>query len=375
MAGIYIHIPFCKTRCTYCDFYSTTDSSMTSRYIQAVCKELINRKDYLDNEPIETIYLGGGTPSQLSVAELTLLFETIYATYDTQQLKEITLEANPDDLSKEYLQALQTLPINRLSIGVQTFDDNMLKKLNRRHSATQALQAISMAQDLGFDNISLDLIYGLPSESMEKWIHDIQTALDLTVSHISAYHLIYEKGTVLEKQLSKGIIHEVDEEFSLQSFTKLIGMLTENGFTHYEISNFAKNDKISIHNSSYWRNSKYLGCGPSAHSYNQHTRDFNTPSLQQYITNLENNQQILEVEYLDTDTRYNDYIITSLRTMWGLSLETLKKEFGDFYYNYALKAAEKHIKSDFLELKNNKLKLTQKGIFLSDGIMSDLLHI
>ena len=375
MAGIYIHIPFCKTRCIYCDFYSTTESKLSSRYIQAVCKELRTRKSYLENEPIETIYIGGGTPSQLSYNELQKLFDTIYDTYDTTQVKEITLEANPDDLSQAYLANLKKLSINRLSIGVQTFDDHMLNKLNRRHTAKQAIRAIQNAQEVGFQNISLDLIYGLPLERMEQWINDINTAIALQVPHISAYHLIYEKGTPLYKQLTDGIIHQVDEEFSLQSFTKLIEILTNNGFLHYEISNFAKPGKISQHNSSYWNDTKYLGCGPSAHSYNGHTRDFNTPSIQQYLAEVEAGKQQLVVENLDLQTRYNDYIITSLRTMWGLPLNELKNKFGESYYNYALKAAKKHIKSEYLELKNNSLKLTQKGIFLSDGIMSDLLIV
>ncbi|WP_287827614.1 radical SAM family heme chaperone HemW [Bacteroides sp.] len=375
MAGIYIHIPFCKTRCIYCDFYSTTESQLTSPYINALCKELELRKDYLGNKPIETIYLGGGTPSQLSHAELEKIFNTIKKYYDISNVQEITMEGNPDDLTPNYLSMLRTLPINRLSIGIQTFQNSMLKKLNRRHTSDQAIQAVKDAREHGFKNISIDLMYGLPYETMSEWENDIQRAIDLNVEHISAYHLIYEKGTLLYKKLIEGFIQEVDEDFSLQSFTKLINILTKNGFIHYEISNFAKPGKIAQHNTSYWTGKKYLGCGPSAHSYNGLTRAWNVSSLHQYMIQIKANNLNQEVENLDITTQYNDYIITSLRTMWGLSLETLQTKFGETYYNYILKLAKKHINSGNLELKNNNLKLTKKGVFISDGIMSDLLFI
>ncbi|WP_018108325.1 radical SAM family heme chaperone HemW [Bacteroides propionicifaciens] len=375
MAGIYIHIPFCKTRCSYCDFYSTTESSLSTPYIDAVCQELILRKDYLDSEPIRTIYLGGGTPSQLTYNELKQLFDTIAQHYDIAGATEITMEANPDDLSLDYLEALKSLPINRLSIGIQTFQPSMLKKLNRRHTSEQAIRAVLDAKRCGFDNISIDLMYGLPDETMENWRRDIQQAIDLDIQHISAYHLIYEKGTVMHKKLTQGFIQEVDEDFSLQSFTNLINILTENGFIHYEISNFAKPGKIAQHNTSYWTGDKYLGCGPSAHSYNGLNRCYNESSLRKYINSINKNKYSNEVEYLDISTQYNDYIITSLRTMRGLSLDMLQKRYGMTYYDYALNMAKKHLKDGNLELVDNNLKLTKSGIFISDGIMSDLLYI
>ena len=375
MAGIYIHIPFCKTRCIYCDFYSTTDSAASSKYIEALCKELVLRKDDLKGEPIQTIYIGGGTPSQLTEFELKQIFTTIANHYDLSKIEEITMEGNPDDLTTNYLAMLRTTPINRLSLGIQTFNNDMLKKLNRRHNAEQAIAAVKEAQNYGFDNISIDLMYGLPHETMDVWINDIKMAIQLNIEHVSAYHLIYEKGTPLYKKLTDGIIQEVDEDFSLQSFTNLIKILTDNGFIHYEISNFAKNGKIAQHNTSYWTGKKYLGYGPSAHSYNGINRSWNVSSLYEYIQQIEINRLHPEVENLNIDTRYNDYVITSLRTMWGISLDKLKKEFGESYYNYALNMAKKHITVGNLELKNNNLKLSKKGIFISDGIMSDMLYV
>lgn len=375
MAGIYIHIPFCKTRCSYCDFYSTTESSLSTPYIDAVCQELILRKDYLGSEPIRTIYLGGGTPSQLTYSELKQLFDTLAQHYDITGATEITMEANPDDLSLGYLEELKSLPINRLSIGIQTFQPSMLKKLNRRHTSEQAIKAVLDAKKSGFDNISIDLMYGLPDETMENWLRDIQQAIDLDIQHISAYHLIYEKGTVMHKKLTQGFIQEVDEDFSLQSFTNLIKILTENGFIHYEISNFSKIGKIAQHNTSYWTGQKYLGCGPSAHSYDGINRCYNESSLNKYIESINKKEYSSEVEYLDISTQYNDYVITSLRTMWGLCLDTLQKRYGKTYYDYALNMAKKHLNEGNLELVDNNLKLTKSGIFISDGIMSDLLYI
>lgn len=375
MAGIYIHIPFCKTRCSYCDFYSTTKSSLSTPYIEALCKELILRKDYLGGEVIKTVYLGGGTPSQLSYNELHQIFDTLEKHYDLSQATEITMEANPDDLTLDYLKELRKLPLNRLSIGIQTFQPLMLKKLNRRHSSEQAIQAVLDAKTCGFDNISIDLMYGLPDETMDNWIKDINQALMLDIQHISAYHLIYEKGTVMHKKLTQGFIREVDEDLSLQSFTNLIKILTENGFIHYEISNFAKPGKIAQHNTSYWTGEKYLGCGPSAHSYDGINRCYNESSLSNYIESIAQDTYSNEVEYLDISTQYNDYIITSLRTMWGLHLSVLQERYGKLYYDYALNMAKKHIKEGNLELIDNNLKLTKTGIFISDGIMSDLLYI
>lgn len=375
MAGIYIHVPFCKTRCSYCDFYSTTESKLSQRFIETLCQELILRKDELKGEAIKTIYFGGGTPSQLAYNELKCVFDTLKNNYEISSVSEVTLEGNPDDLSIEYLRDLKKLPFNRLSIGIQTFQPSMLNKLNRRHTSEQAKEAVIHAQACGFDNISIDLMYGLPGELMNNWIDDINEAIKLDIQHISAYHLIYENGTPIFKKLQEGIIQEVDEDFSLQSFTNLINSLTDNGFIHYEISNFAKIGKIAQHNTAYWTGENYMGFGPSAHSYNGINRSFNEASLTKYIKGIETNTYSREVEILDITTKYNDYIITSLRTMWGLSLTELREMFGDTYYNYAQNMAKKHITVGNLVENNNRLKLTQKGVFISDGIMSDLLYI
>lgn len=375
MAGIYIHTPFCKTRCNYCDFYSTTQSALSESYAEAVAKELKLRKDYLGNKTIETIYFGGGTPSQLTIKELSTIFNAIAANYKLSPSMEITLEANPDDLNRDYFLNLKQLPINRLSIGIQTFNDSLLKKLNRRHDSKQAKMAVLQAREFGYDNLSIDLMYGLPGESLELWENDLHEATSLDPEHISAYHLIYEKGTKLYKYLKEGIVKEVDEEISLQFFKKLIDYLTKSNYEHYEISNFAKKRKYAKHNTSYWLGEPYLGCGPSAHSYNTQSRDYNNITLVKYIDNMDNNKLCTTTETLDLYTRYNDYIITRLRTMWGIKLNDVKEIFGNKLHDYALCMSEKHINNGDLILDKDHLKLSKQGIFISDGIMSDLLYV
>lgn len=375
MAGIYIHIPFCKTRCIYCDFYSTTQSELKDRYINALCRELELRKEYLNGEDIETIYFGGGTPSQLSRSDFEKVFDTIYKVYGTQHCNEITLEANPDDLHPGYLHDLSQLPFNRISIGIQTFNERILKLLNRRHSAVQAINAVEECRKAGFKNISIDLMYGLPGETKESWKEDLQKAISLHVEHISAYHLIYEEGTRLYDMLQKHKVVEVDEDSSVTFFAMMIEALTKAGYVHYEISNFCRPGMLSQHNSSYWTGKKYLGCGPSAHSYNGIERQWNISSLKEYMQSIEQRVIPAEIEELDLHTRYNDFIITSLRTMWGLPLSRLKKEFGEELYAYCLKNAKKHLDNNKLTEKSNTLLLTKSGIFISDGIMSDLLWV
>lgn len=375
MAGIYIHIPFCKTRCIYCDFFSTTKSEEKERYIEALCQELSMRKSYLEDEAIETVYLGGGTPSQLEKNDFERIFHTIEQVYGMNQCKEITIEANPDDLTPSYIEMLSSLPFNRISIGIQTFNEQTLLLLKRRHTANQAIEAVKNCKRVGFKNVSIDLMYGLPGESLELWKADLQKAVELDVEHISAYHLIYEEGTTLYKMREKHRVKEVDEESSVCLFAEMIEQLTKANFIHYEVSNFCKPNKFSIHNSSYWTGKKYLGCGPSAHSYNSKNRQWNVSSLEEYIEGIVQNNPHVEIEYLDQHTRYNDFIITSLRTMWGLSLKRVKKEFGDTLHYYCLKNAQAYIDSNKLIIENDLLKLTKEGIFISDGIMSDLLWV
>ena len=375
MAGIYIHIPFCKRRCIYCDFFSTTQSDQKSTYVRALCEELRIRKDYLQEEDIETIYLGGGTPSQLSQKELESIFTTIYNIYKVKEDAEITLEANPDDLTPEYVSMLCQLPINRISMGIQTFQENTLKLLHRRHTAQQAVEAFYRCREAGFQNISIDLMYGLPGETLETWIHDLKQAIDLHPEHISAYHLIYEEGTVLWKLREECQVKEADEDLSVSLFSTLIDMLTQAGYQHYEISNFCLPGLHSQHNSSYWTGKKYLGCGPSAHSYNGFSRQWNVASLDKYMTGISSGQPDFELEELDLYTRYNDFVITSIRTCWGMPLSRLQTEYSEELYHYCLRMAKPHLEQGLLELQDEVLKLTSKGIFVSDGIMSDLLWV
>ena len=348
MAGIYLHIPFCKTRCIYCDFYSTTRSELKTRYVRALCSELEMRKEYLKEERVETIYFGGGTPSQLEEGDFRQLFETIQKCYGMESCHEITLEANPDDLSKEYLQMLSTLPFNRLSMGIQTFDDATLKLLKRRHDARTAIEAVDRCRQAGFSNISIDLIYGLPGET---------------------------EDTPIYKMLKQHQVSEVDEDSSLEFFTLLIERLQKAGFEHYEISNFCRPGKHSRHNTSYWQGIPYLGCGPSAHSFDGMTREWNVSSIDLYIKGIEENRRTFEIEYLDQATRYNEFIITTIRTVWGTPIEKLKQTFGNELWEYCRKMAAPYLENGKLEEHDGALRLTREGIFISDSIMSDLLWV
>lgn len=375
MAGIYLHIPFCKTRCAYCDFYSTTREELKSNYINALCKELRNRHAYLQGETIETIYLGGGTPSQLGEADFRQIFATIEEVYGMKDCKEITLEANPDDLTESYVEMLATLPFNRVSMGIQTFDDNTLKLLNRRHTALQAKEAVGRLRKHGFQNISIDLIYGLPGETEEQWMNDLQQAVSLKPEHISAYHLTYEEGTPLYRLLMADKIEEVNEEDSVHYFEMLMDYLKASGYEHYEISNFALPDKHSRHNSSYWHGVPYLGCGPSAHSFDGHSRQWNIASLEAYIDGMKNGDSIFELEELDIPTRYNEAIMTGLRTSEGVNLDRMASAFGAEYRDMCMKNAAPFLRNGKLILSDNYLKLSREGIFISDGIISELMVI
>lgn len=375
MAGIYLHIPFCKKRCIYCDFFSSTRNEKKATYIEALCQELELRRDYLDEERIETIYFGGGTPSQLAKEDFERIFSSLYKIYPISPEAEITLEANPDDLSPEYIHMLRTLPFNRLSMGIQTFNEKTLKLLQRRHTAQQAIEAFTRCREAGFHNISIDLMYGLPGETMESWEKDLQQALEMKPEHISAYHLIYEESTPLWKLRQQHQVEEVEEDLSVSLFTTLIHRLKEHGYQHYEISNFSLPGFHSRHNSSYWTGKKYLGCGASAHSYNGHSRQWNVASIEKYIQGIEQKKPEYEIEELDLYTRYNDFVITTIRTSWGMPLSKLKSDFGDSLYQYCLRMAQPHLKQGKLEITNHVLRLTESSIFVSDGIMSDMLWV
>lgn len=375
MAGIYIHIPFCKSRCIYCDFYSSTLKNKEADYVEALCKELIQRKGYLHGETVETVYLGGGTPSQLSITELQHIIDVIKDTYGWQSVKEATLEANPDDLSPEYLSSLKKLGFNRLSIGVQTFQDNILKLIKRRHNAKQVQQAVKDAHSAGFTNISIDLIYGLPEQDMTSWQEDVELAIQTGATHISAYGLTYEEGTPIFRMRHDKVIQEATDEEYLTRYTYLVKRLKEAGFIHYEISNFAQPELYSQHNSSYWKGIKYLGCGPSAHSYNGESRQWNVASIEEYITAINTNTSCFEREELNLMSQYNDFVMTSLRTMWGINLQQLTDKYGTEYYRYLLDKAAIYLKNGKLTQEGDIIKLSEQGVFVSDGIISDLFQV
>lgn len=375
MAGIYLHIPFCKRRCIYCDFFSTTHSKRKSAYVHALCRELEMRKDYAEGEEIETIYLGGGTPSQLSREELEQIFYIIYKVYKVSPDAEITIEANPDDLPPEYICMLRTLPINRLSMGIQTFREDTLQLLRRRHTAEQAIRAFRSCREAGFSNISIDLMYGLPNETLSSWLADLEQAIALHPEHISAYHLIYEEGTPLWDLREQHRVEEADEELSVSLFDMLMNRLSQAGYEHYEISNFCLPGLHSRHNSSYWTGKKYIGCGASAHSYNGISRQWNVASLDDYIRGIENGKPAFELEEEDLYTRYNDFVITRIRTRWGMPLAQLLADYGKKLHAYCMRMAAPHLQQGTLEIVGDTLRLTRKGIFISDGIMSDLLWV
>jgi len=337
--------------------------------------ELRQRKEYLKNEPVETIYFGGGTPSQLSATDYERILDTINQTYGMSECKEITIEVNPDDINYYYLKELTQLPFNRISIGIQTFNDSFLSFLNRRHSSAQAIECVKLCKDAGFENISIDLMYGLPNQTLIDWSEDIDKALEQNVQHISAYHLIYEEGTRLWKMKEDLHVKEASEENSLIFFKTLIDKLKKAGFIHYEISNFALPGRYSKHNSSYWIGKNYLGCGASAHSFDGTSRQWNVSSLQDYVQEIENQTPEIQRESLDADTQYNEFIITSLRTMWGLSLGMLTDKFGEEMRDFCLKNAKRHLDTNKLSLTEDTLKITEEGIFISDIIMSDLLKV
>lgn len=351
---------------------------MRHRYVRALCREMELRADYLPvQERIETIYLGGGTPSLLQEEDLREIFLYINKVYGGRLIPfeemEITLEANPDDLTPEYISMLRQFPVNRISMGVQTFHNERLKLLNRRHTADQAVRAVAECRKAGITNLSIDLIYGLPGETPEEWLSDLQQAMALNPPHLSAYHLTYEEGTTLYRMLQLHQVTEVSEEASTQFFRMLREMLLSHGYEHYEISNFAQPGMRARHNSSYWNATPYIGIGAAAHSYDGSSRQWNPRNLTEYIERVETGNLPFERETLTPQERYDDYIITALRTCEGISLPHLAREWGEETKQYCLRCAQVHIKAGHLAVTKERLHLTPEGIFLSDGIMTDLL--
>ena len=412
MAGIYIHIPFCRSRCIYCGFYSTTALDLRQRYVDALCREMEirgTRKEALDlwslatigtqeggkrnDEEIETIYLGGGTPSQLTPSQLRQLFIYINKVYPLTSEREITIEVNPDDVTVEFAALLQQLPVNRVSMGIQTFDDQRLRFLHRRHTSRQAIEAVSILRAAGINNLSIDLMYGFPGETLSDWQSDIDSALALNVEHISAYCLMIEEGTPLHRMLKQhngdcplceqrselqGDCPQcVDEETERQMYYTLIDRLTAAGYEHYEISNFARPGFRSRHNSSYWNGTPYIGLGAAAHSYDIRSRSWNIADINAYIKGIERGERLFKEELLDSDTRYNDAVTVGLRTCEGIDLNALPKKYRD----YCMKNARRYLDDGLLELSvvgnltSPTLHLTRRGLFVSDMVMSDLMMV
>ncbi len=371
MAGIYLHIPFCKQACFYCDFHFSTSLKKKDELISCLVKELEIRKGELKDETIETIYFGGGTPSLLSVEEIELLMKSIYENYRVSANPEITLEANPDDLTDAKIFELAESPINRLSIGIQSFFEDDLKLMNRAHNSDEAKSCLSAAIG-SFDNITVDLIYGIPNMSVKKWKKNLQTVFDFGIHHISSYALTVEPNTALDSYIKNGKYPPLDEALAKQHFDVLVAETQKNGFVHYEISNFGKPNYFSQHNTSYWLGKKYLGIGPSAHSFSKTHRSWNVSNNTKYIKSILENKLPNEVEELSKNDQFNEYIMTGLRTIWGVSLAEVELEFGIDYKNKLLVSAENFIIQELLEIDNYVLKTTKKGKFLADGIASDL---
>ncbi|WP_027880922.1 radical SAM family heme chaperone HemW [Mesoflavibacter zeaxanthinifaciens] len=374
MSGIYIHLPFCKQACYYCDFHFSTSLKKKDQLISALAKELQLRKDEFKNTTVETIYFGGGTPSLLSIEELQFLIDTVHKNYSVATSPEITLEANPDDLFEEKIIELSQSPINRLSIGIQSFYEKDLKLMNRAHNSEEAKKCLEIATQY-FDNISLDLIYGIPNSTSQEWLNNIETALSFGVPHISSYALTVEPKTALANFIDKGIIDDVDDEVAHKQFHQLIEQLEEAGFEHYELSNFAKPGYYSKNNSAYWLGKPYIGIGPSAHSFNGDQRAWNVKNNSIYIKKIEENVLPLEIETLTKNDKYNEFVMTGLRTIWGVSLSKIEDKFGLHYKNFLIKEAQFYINEQLLYIEKDSLKATKKGKFLTDGIASELFML
>jgi oxygen-independent coproporphyrinogen III oxidase len=374
MAGIYIHVPFCKRICSYCDFYKTTAVVLVPEFIKALETELDIRKHYLEQELIRSIYFGGGTPTLLSPVQITSILNRIKQFHQVSSDCEITLEANPDDLSENYLEALiSSAGLNRISIGIQSFRDKDLVLLNRRHNAVQALKSVEYALQAGFKNISIDLIYGIPEMDSSAWKKNLDLAFSLDIQHISAYHLSVEPGTALSRMTKRGVLRIPDDKESQLQFNQLTKMAGVKGFLHYEISNLAKAGFISRHNSSYWQQKKYLGIGPSAHSYDIHSRQWNVSQLRSYIDAIRTGKEFFVREELDQIIRFNEYLLVSLRTSTGADTKKIRLEFGDETCRNFITAAKSLVSSGHMIQAGNTCRLTEKGWLVSDYIIGRLI--
>jgi len=375
MAGIYIHIPFCKQACNYCDFHFSTSLKMKSSFVAALLMEIELRKSVFENQSIESIYLGGGTPSLLNASELTFIFEKLASSFSISPDAEITLEANPDDLTFEKIQELKSTPVNRLSIGIQSFRDADLKFMNRAHTSSEALSSINMCKEAGFNNLTIDLIYGTPGMDENAWLENLQTAFKLNIPHISSYALTVEEKTALHYQILANKIPELDEHQSALQFEMLMAEMKNNGYEQYEISNFCKPNSYSRHNSSYWKKDNYLGLGPSAHSFLGDKRLWNVSNNGKYIKSLEMGTLPLQEECLTVRDRYNEYVMTSLRTKWGCSLQVIETDFSLEFANYFKEEIQSYVVQGYVNLDMEVYYLTESGKLLADRIASDLFKV
>jgi oxygen-independent coproporphyrinogen III oxidase len=373
MAGVYIHIPFCKKLCYYCDFYHLVTPGDYSAYINALMEEIDLRKEYLGNESVSTIYIGGGTPSVFTLDELSAILNAVYKHFRISDQCEITVELNPDDVNTGYMEGIKSMGVNRISMGIQSWRDTDLKMLNRRHDAAQAEKALRDAFTAGFENITIDLIYGIPGMNISDWTANLDKSFSFDIKHLSAYHLTIEPGTVFGKMQEKKLIDEIDEEDSVSLFNILIEKAEKEGFIHYEISNFGKPGFFSLHNTNYWKQVNYIGFGPSAHSFNGYSRQWNVRNLKGYIKAVKSGKSFSEREELDNRTRFNEYIMTSLRTMWGIDLEFVENTFEKEGYDYVINLSGKFINYGLMKKEKNSLVLSNQGKMISDNIISEFM--
>lgn len=372
MAGLYIHIPYCKSKCTYCDFYSTPQVETMEQYVHSLLCEAKLRQEEIPHQ-FTTLYLGGGTPSVMPLELMSQLINGLKSTFDLSHVEEFTIEANPDDVTQEYIAALMQLGVNRVSMGVQSFNDNELQSINRRHSAQQAIDAVHDIKEAGITNVSIDIIYGLPGQTLNSWKHNVKQAIDLDVQHISAYNLSYEPGTRLWVMRERRKVQEVSDEDCIAMHNTLVEMLIDADFEHYEISNFARPGYHSRHNSSYWNFTPYLGLGAAAHSFDGTTRRYNPSSIKEYIEKLSNSNTAYIEEHLELWERYDEEVMVRLRTSEGLNTQLIAKSYGEDVYNKLITKAKFFIEQNRLTLNGNNLILTPSGVMMSDNIIRDLM--
>ena len=385
MSGIYLHIPFCKSKCAYCNFFSLVTEKKMDDYVSALKKEIINRKSYLGDDVVKTIYFGGGTPSLLPIKYVEEILELLHENYNIISNPEVTLEINPDTIDKDKMMSLKRLGVNRMSVGIQSFNDDDLRYLGRRHDSRHALQVLDDLSGVGFDRITLDLIYGMPTLTEEKWNHNLDIFFSTGISHLSAYALTVEPKTILGQKIEKEELQEVSEEDTIRHYNILVERTKENGFEHYEISNFAKEGCRSQHNSIYWQDVKYLGLGPSAHSYDGDSRQWNVSNLTKYIqfvnadidTDIDTDTdadmgRYYEREILSKEDKYNEYVMTSLRTSWGCNVGKIERDYGESYAHNFLKNIKKYLDSGIMLMKDNSFILTDEGMLFADGVAADL---